>query len=219
MITSIAHQWKTPLIEISTIAQELIYKRKKTSSIADTKQTVDDIMTQVRYMTETIDDFRDFVKPSAQKSKFEINAAIIELLKVVEHNIKYNYIDVNLNFNNKSFNVYGYPNEFKQCILSVINNSRDSILKRKRVEEDLEAVINIDVENEGNYTCIYIKDNGIGIKEENLEKIFEPFFTSKKEGDGFGLYMVKLIIEDKMDGKIEALKSQEGAKIKISINN
>ena len=64
---------------------------------------------------------------------------------------------------------------------------------------------------------ISIKDNGIGIQKENLEKIFEPFFTSKKDGDGFGLYMVKLIIEDKMNGIIEAIEQENGANILIGI--
>ncbi|RXJ83518.1 HAMP domain-containing sensor histidine kinase [Arcobacter sp. CECT 8985] len=220
MITSIAHQWKTPLIEISTIAQELLYKRsRKSFTQEDSKEIVDDIMTQVQYMTDTIDDFRDFVKPSISKSKFEINSAIVDLLKVVEHNIKYNYIDVHLDFkNNKSFTIFGYPNEFKQCILSIINNSKDSILKRKQTNESLEGKIDIKVEDENNHTYVYIKDNGIGIEESNLEKIFEPFFTSKKGGDGFGLYMVKLIIEEKMNGTIQALKCNQGAIIKICIN-
>ncbi|AXX93507.1 histidine kinase [Malaciobacter molluscorum LMG 25693] len=219
MITSIAHQWKTPLIEISTIAQELLYKRsRKSFTQEDSKEIVDEIMTQVSYMTDTIDNFRDFVKPSLKKSKFEINSAIVELLKVVEHNIKYNYIEVNLDFkNNKLFKIYGYPNEFKQCILSIINNSKDSILKRKQTNPALDGKIDIKVEDEDDCTCIYIKDNGIGIEDSHLDRIFEPFFTSKKDGDGFGLYMVKLIIEEKMDGSIAALRCNQGAIIKICI--
>ena len=220
MMTSIAHQWKAPLIEISTIAQELLYKRsKKEFTKEDSKSFVNEIMTQVQYMTKTIDDFRSFIKPSLVKSEFEINSAMEELLRVVEHNIKYNYIEVKLNYeNNARFSIYGYPNEFKQCILSVINNCRDSILKRRKTEE-VNGLITIDVTSKNNKTCISIKDNGIGIKDEHLNKIFEPFFTSKKNGDGFGLYMVKLIIEDKMNGKIQAIKCNDGANILICLEN
>ncbi len=218
MMTSIAHQWKAPLIEISTIAQELLYKRsKKELSKEDSQEFVDEIMTQVSYMTKTIDDFRDFIKPSLQKSEFEVNSSIDELLRVIEHNIKYNYIKIDVVYeNNKKFKIYGYPNEFKQSILSIINNSRDSILKR-RLSEKIEGLIKINIYSNKSDICIEIKDNGVGIEQSKLEKIFEPFFTSKKNGDGFGLYMVKLIIEDKMNGKIEAINSLDGANILITL--
>ncbi|NCB11346.1 MAG: PAS domain-containing protein, partial [Erysipelotrichia bacterium] len=219
IMTSIAHQWKTPLIEISTIAQELLYKRsKKELSKEDSKEFVDEIMTQVQYMTKTIDDFRSFIKPSIVKSIFDIRAAIDELLKVIEHNIKYNYIEVNVNFQeNNIYEISGYPNEFKQAILSIINNARDSILK-KREKEHFQGKVTIDVFNENDYIYISIKDNGTGIQKENLERIFEPFFTSKENGDGFGLYMVKLIIEDKMDGNIKAIEQSDGANILIALS-
>lgn len=218
MMTSIAHQWKAPLIEISTIAQELLYKRSKREfTKEDSQEFVDEIMTQVQYMTKTIDDFREFIKPSLKKSNFSVNASMSELLRVIEHNIKYNYISVDLKYEeNKEFKIYGYPNEFKQSILSIINNCRDSILKRKE-KEKIEGKISINISSKEDNVYISIQDNGIGIKDEHLEKIFEPFFTSKKDGDGFGLYMVKLIIEDKMNGSIRALKSQEGANILISV--
>lgn len=220
MITSIAHQWKTPLIEISTIAQELLYKRdKKEFSKEDSQEFVNEIMTQVSYMTKTIDDFRDFIKPSLKISEFEINSSMDELLRIVEHNIKYNYIKVDVNYeNNKKFITYGYPNEFKQAILSIINNAKDSILKR-RIEEKIDGLIQIDITANSNNIFINIKDNGIGIEDSHLEKVFEPFFTTKASGDGFGLYMVKLIIEDKMNGKIEAIKSFDGANILITLKN
>ena len=219
IMTSIAHQWKTPLIEISTIAQELLYKRsKKELSKEDSKEFVDEIMTQVQYMTKTIDDFRAFIKPSISKSDFEIKEAIDELLRIIEHNIKYNYIDVEVNFQEeKKYIISGYPNEFKQAILSIINNARDSILK-KREKEYFQGKITIDTFYEDENIYISIKDNGMGIEKENLEKIFEPFFTNKENGDGFGLYMVKLIIEDKMDGKIKAVEQNDGANILITLS-
>ena len=220
MMTSIAHQWKAPLIEISTIAQELLYKRsKKEFSKEDAQEFVDEIMTQVSYMTKTIDDFRDFIKPSLKKSRFEINSSIDELLKIIEHNIKYNYIKIDVSYeNNQIFKVFGYENEFKQAILNIINNAKDAILKR-RLNQKVDGLIKIDVYSKNSDICIEIKDNGIGIEEEKLEKIFEPFFTSKENGDGFGLYMVKLIVEDKMNGKIKAIKSDDGANILITLKS
>ncbi|WP_419771247.1 MAG: ABC transporter substrate binding protein [Candidatus Marinarcus sp.] len=220
MITSIAHQWKTPLIEISTIAQELLYSRKrKELTKEDTQECVDEIMMQVQYMTKTIDDFRSFIKPSLEKSRFSVRKAIQELLHIAEHNLKYNYIDTDIKFEDESdFIICGYPNEFKQSVLSIINNSVDSIKKRKK-SETFDGLIVISVYEEKNNIFIRIQDNGIGIIDENLNRIFEPFFTSKKNGDGIGLYMVKLIIEDKMGGKIKAVQSAIGATILISLEN
>ncbi len=220
MITSIAHQWKTPLVEISAIAQELQYKRKKTEiSQKDTDEFVDDIMTQVGYMTNTIDDFRNFIKPSTFKSEFSVNKAIEELLHVIEHNIKYNYIDIETSYEKEQeYFIFGYPNEFKQSILNVINNAKDSIIMKKK-NHDIRGKISLHVEGKNESICISIKDNGLGIDEKNLSSIFEPFVTTKKDGDGFGLYMVKLIIEDKMGGSIKALKCDNGAEILICIKN
>ncbi|MDX1808706.1 MAG: ABC transporter substrate binding protein [Sulfurospirillaceae bacterium] len=217
MMISIAHQWKAPLVEISTIAQELLYLRKKREiSELDTTQFVDDIMLQVKYMSSTIDDFRDFIKPSSSQKKFEITKAMEEIIKVIKHNLKYNYIDVEI-VSNGNFVVFGYPNEFKQCILNIINNAKDSILK-KREDHDFSAKITIEIYKKDK-VYINIKDNGTGIEDKNLTLIFEQFFTSKKNGDGFGLYMTKLIIEEKMGGSIQALKYDDGAHIQIILDS
>ena len=115
MIASIAHQWKTPLVEISSIAQELIYKRrKKDLDEEDTQKFVDDIMTQVKYMSNTIDDFRQFIKPSSMQTAFDVREAITTLLNVVNHSVKYNYISIQIiQKNQEPLLAFGYPNEFK----------------------------------------------------------------------------------------------------------
>ncbi len=219
MITSIAHQWKKPLIEISTIVQELLYKRmKKDVSINETKEYVDDVMTQVQYMTKTIDNFRSFIKPSLKKSNFCLKKSFDSLLEVMEHSIKYNYIDLSVKYQGENLSVCAYENEFKQCIISIINNSIDGI-KKLKTKKQIDGKIDISVYKEDENIFISIRDNGIGIKKENLKKVFQPFFTTKPLGDGFGLYMTKLIIEDKMSGKIEALECELGAHILIKFEN
>ncbi len=218
MIASIAHQWKTPLVEISAIAQELIYKRrKKPLDEKDTQQFVDDIMTQVKYMSNTIDDFRKFIKPSTMKTAFDVKEAIDSLLSVVNHNVKYNYITINVHQNtHESLLAFGYPNEFKQCVLNIINNSKDSILK-KRESKETQGIIDIELGCDATSISLCINDDGFGIEESKLETIFDPFMSTKENGDGFGLYMARLIIEDKMGGKIQALPKNNGAQICISI--
>ena len=218
MIASIAHQWKTPLVEISAIAQELIYKRrKKVLDEADTQRFVDDIMTQVKYMSSTIDDFRQFIKPSTMQSAFDVDEAIHTLLSVVNHNLKYNYISINFHrANDERLLAFGYPNEFKQCILNVINNAKDSILKRREIKPT-EGLIDIFFNSDKEYIYLTIGDDGCGIDKDKLETIFDPFMSTKENGDGFGLYMARLIIEDKMGGKIYAQPKKQGAQMLIKI--
>lgn len=219
MIASIAHQWKTPLVEISAIAQELIYKRrKKVLDEDDTQKFVDDIMTQVKYMSNTIDDFRKFIKPSSKKTSFDVKEAIERLLSVVNHSVKYNYITLKIIANeHHRLLAYGYPNEFKQCVLNIINNAKDSILK-KRETLPTEGVITITLNSDDTTVYLSISDDGAGIEEGKLESIFDPFMSTKPHGDGFGLYMARLIIEDKMGGKIMAKHHKSGgALILISV--
>ncbi|MDD3343490.1 MAG: ABC transporter substrate binding protein [Sulfurospirillaceae bacterium] len=218
MIASIAHQWKTPLVEISSIAQELLYKRrKKVLDEEDTKVFVDDIMTQVKYMSQTIDDFRKFIKPSTVKTNFDIREAIDSLLSVVNHNVKYNYITICITQDSQMpLYVFGYPNEFKQCILNIINNAKDSILK-KREQEKTEGIIDIKLSSDDKNIYLSIIDDGSGIETSKLESIFDPFMSTKAHGDGFGLYMARLIIEDKMGGTIVAKQEEVGAQILITL--
>jgi len=218
MIASIAHQWKTPLVEISAIAQELIYKRRrKPLDEEDTQKFVDDIMTQVKYMSNTIDDFRQFIKPSSMQTAFDVREAIDTLLTVVNHNVKYNYITIHiLQKQPEQLLAFGYPNEFKQCVLNIINNAKDSIVK-KRETQSTEGVIDIELDSDENHIYLSISDDGCGIEKNKLESIFDPFMSTKANGDGFGLYMARLIIEDKMGGKIIAKQKKHGAQICITI--
>jgi len=218
MIASIAHQWKTPLVEISAIAQELIYKRrKKVLGEEDTQKVVDDIMTQVKYMSNTIDDFRQFIKPSSTQTAFDVREAIDTLLSVVNHNVKYNYITINIVQPSKEpLLAFGYPNEFKQCVLNIINNAKDSIVK-KRESKNTDGIIEIELSNDDTHIYLSISDDGCGIEKSKLESIFDPFMSTKEHGDGFGLYMARLIIEDKMGGKIIAKQKENGAQICITI--
>lgn len=218
MIASIAHQWKTPLVEISAIAQELIYKRrKKPLNEEDTQKFVDDIMTQVKYMSNTIDDFRQFIKPSSMQTAFDVREAIDTLLTVVNHNVKYNYITINIvQKQQEQLLAFGYPNEFKQCVLNIINNAKDSIVKRRETKTT-DGIIDIELDSDENNIYLSISDDGCGIEKSKLESIFDPFMSTKANGDGFGLYMARLIIEDKMSGKIIAKQKKNGAQICITI--
>ncbi|RXJ87656.1 ABC transporter substrate binding protein [Arcobacter sp. CECT 8985] len=221
IFSSIAHQWKSPLVEIATIAQEQIYANG-TQEDEENSKYVNDIMVQVRYMTDTVNDFQNFIKPSNEKSVFNIYETVVTMMEIIKHNIKYNYIKVNIYVSeNCNLNILGYKNELMQTLLNIVNNAKDAIIKNKKVKNIKKGVINISIKNIDNHVLIEIEDNGGGIPKEHIKNIFEPYYTTKNNGHGIGLYMAKLIIEDKMGGTISALNTEYGAKfsIKLELNH
>ena len=214
IFSSIAHQWKSPLVEITTIAQESFYSSNTTTN--EDESYVKDIMTQVDYMNKTINDFQNFIVPSNEKKVFDAKESLDSILQIVNHNIKYNYIDVTIKvFENTNTNIYGYRNEFMQSTLNIINNAKDELLKN-----DLKnRKIDIEFYNKENKLFITIQDNAGGIETSKLKKIFKPYYSTKKDGHGIGLYMAKMIIEDKMNGKIEVENIKDGACFKMIFGN
>ena len=220
IISSIAHQWKEPLIEISTLVQSYVSSNKKTQE--EDKKYLEDVMFQIYYMTDTINDFQDFIKPSSKKTSFNIKDAIVKMMNIVEHNMKYNYIDININIKDeKKLIISGYHNELMQSLLNIVTNAKDSLLKRKASNKQFKGKINIDIFSNYNYVQIEISDNGGGIDQKNIKKVFEPYYTTKEKGDGIGLYMTKVIIEDKMSGQINVTNKNDGANfiIKLGLEN
>ncbi|MGM0520399.1 MAG: ATP-binding protein [Campylobacterota bacterium] len=214
IFSSIAHQWKAPLVEITTIAQESFYNSNSNES--ENESYVKDIMVQVDYMNRTINDFQNFIKPSQTKSIFNAKTAFEDMLEIVEHNIKYNYISIDLKVKEgTNLSIYGYRNEFMQAVLNIINNAKDELIKEK-IENKR---INIEFYSKENFLVIEILDNAKGIKIKNIKKIFKPYYTTKSNGHGIGLYMVKTIIENKMNGKIKVENSKIGAKFKIYLKS
>ena len=216
IISSIAHQWKEPLIEISTLVQEYIFSNKRTKD--EDEKYVKNIMSQIYYMTDTINDFQNFIKPSTQKTSFNIKDAIVKMMNIIEHNMKYNYIDININIEDKTkLIISGYHNELMQSLLNIVNNAKDSILKKRESNKKFKGKIDINISNYLNYAQIEISDNGGGIDEKNMKKIFDPYYTTKDKGHGIGLYMTKVIIEDKMGGSISVFNKTNGANFIIKL--
>lgn len=213
MISAIAHQWNEPLVEMSAIVQDLELQYK-TSELSpnDIKTFVDDSMVQIQYMSKTLKDFRDFLKPSVKKSYFDIESAFDEVMNIIERQIKYSYIDLNIHYLGQKHIAYGYKNEFMQVLITIINNAKDAILKQRQKDEDLQGKIDIIIDSTKDITTITIEDNGCGIEEINKEKVFDPYFSTKSKGNGIGLYMSKVLINDKMNGKIYFCEASECTK-------
>lgn len=219
IFSSIAHQWKNPLVEIATITQEHFYSSEDGGN-EQSNQYVHDIMVQVRYMTDTINDFQKFIMPSTQKIVFDVSEAVETMMKIINHNIKYNYIDVTIDVSHATnLMVSGYKNEFMQTLLNVVNNAKDQIKEAREAKKIKRGSIFIQIYNYSKKVIIDIKDNGGGIPADKLPNIFDAYYTTKEQGHGIGLYMSKLIIEDKMGGRMRASNTEEGACFTITLGN
>ena len=211
IFSSIAHQWKSPLVAITALAQDMFYSDNKEEKEEDSYH-IKNIMLQANYMADTINDFQDFIIPSKEKTVFNVHTAITNMFNIVQHNMKYNYINIHVT-EKKDLNldIYGYPNEFMQAILNIINNAKDALLNNDEKNRHLSILL----QNRFNTLIIDIIDNGSGIKNKNKKKIFEQYFSTKETGHGIGLYMTKLIIQDKLNGKILYKKANKGSHFRI----
>lgn len=215
IFSSIAHQWKAPLVEITALAQDLFFIHRKDEKEEDSYH-INKIMVQVQYMTKTINDFQEFIIPSKKKTYFDLLYVLKDLLNIVKHNLKYNYIQVNINKKeNETYKIYGYQNEFMQALLNIINNAKEALLNNN--EKD--RVIDININKRFGYIIVDIIDNGPGINNILSEKIFDQYYSTKKDGHGIGLYMTKLIIEDKLRGRIKYKHIKKGSCFRIVLKD
>ena len=218
MLGNIAHQWRQPLNNVSLILQFL---RDNYKNEAVSEEKLDKFMNRankhIEYMSETIDDFRNFYKPSKTQNEFSIKESIDTLLYMVRNQIESEGIKIE--FNCEDTIITNYENELKQALLNILNNAKDALVLKKQ-NQSFDAIIKIDVKKEQNKLKIEISNNGDNIKDDIIDRIFEPYFTTKFEtqGTGIGLYMTKSIIETNMKGKIEVLNIKDGVKFTIALN-
>lgn len=218
MLGNIAHQWRQPLNNVSLIIQFL---RDNYKNEAVSVEKIDKFMsratTHIEYMSETIDDFRNFYKPSKTQDKFSVKECIDTLLYMVKN--QYESENIKINFDCNDVIISNYENELKQAILNILNNAKDALLVKKQ-NNKFDAIINIKVKEEKNKVKIEISNNGDNIKNDIIDRIFEPYFTTKFEtqGTGIGLYMTKSIIETNMKGKIEVENIKDGVSFIITLN-
>jgi PAS domain S-box-containing protein len=219
MIAAIAHQWNEPLVELSALVQD-IQTSYLLNELRDTevKDFVNDSMVQIKYMSKTLSYFRNFLKPSTKKKLFSISKSLNEINEIIGKQVFYSNIEMNFNYKNKNEEllIYGYENEFKQVLLNLINNAKNKIVE-KDVDYKKKAKININIERCSNFNTIEIIDDAGKIDEKIINSIFEPYFTTKEDGTGIGLYMAKVIIEDKMRGTITAKNDGENVVFTIKL--
>lgn len=219
MVAAIAHQWNEPLIELSAQVQDIqtSYLLNELKDV-DVKDFVNDSMVQIKYMSKTLSDFRNFLKPSTKKKLFSISKALNEINEIIGKQIFYSNINMKFNYKNENEEllIYGYENEFKQVLLNLINNAKNKILERNN-DHNNKGNIDINIQRDKNYNIIEICDDGGAIEDKIINSIFQPYFTTKKDGTGIGLYMAKVIIEDKMRGSITVRNDHENVIFTIKL--
>ncbi len=217
LLVNIAHQWRQPLNAIGLLAQNIEeYYEYGDLNSDNLNKTVERIVKILKELSNTIDTFASFYNAKKEKEIFSINEALMKSISLMDSAFKRNHIKVNINFM-KDFKVYGDSNEFSQVILNILNNSTDAI-KREKI---LNGKIDIKLEKIDNKIELDIIDNGGGIDSEIINRVFEPYFTTKHkaQGIGLGLYMVKNIIENSMNGDVFIENYLNGVKFTIKVKD
>ena len=202
MLNNIAHQWRQPLSAI-TVQMSGLKLRKELDLIEDEEieNTADSVMKYANYLSNTIDDFRDYVKDyNSKKEYFNIETSLNKALDIVSVSLENNFITLNIEHSENELLVDGVINELTQVFINILNNSKD-ILNENNIQEKL---IEIKFLKENNKITITIQDNAGGVKEDIIHKIFDPYFTTKynNQGTGIGLYMSAKIIHEHFLGQI-----------------
>ncbi len=211
MIGNIAHQWRQPLnalgILLANIKDAHHFREIDDAFVEETMETGQALLQK---MSSTIDDFRYFFRPNREKVAFSLNKAVRDALAMVKASFVEHRIEVDWR-EGEDITAHGFPSEYSQVLLNLLANARDAITQRKPAN----GKVTVRLARAGENAVLSVSDNGGGIAEEALPKIFDPYFTTKEKGTGIGLYMSKMIVEGNMDGRIEARNLEGGAEFAI----
>jgi len=211
MISMIAHQWRQPLSAISATSGSIMLKAELGKlDKENTVELANNITRYAQHLSSTIDDFRNFFKDDKAKQNVTLEEIAIGALNIVESSIASSNIKINLDINS-STEILTYKNELMQVVLNIIKNAEDALIEKNITN----PTINIKITNK----TLFISDNAGGIPQKIMNRIFEPYFSTKtkKDGTGLGLYMSKTIIEEHCGGKLSVYNDNAGAVFKIDL--
>lgn len=203
LLGNIAHQWRQPITTLSYLFMNI------KSSPSDTGYVLsksDEGMKQLQFMSDTIDNFRNFYQPDMPKGSFNLHEQVLYTLDIIRSELERHAIAVEITLLEDTV-LYSYKHQFVQALLSILINAKDALIESGTSEP------HIDIRIEKNK--IQIQDNAGGIPDESMDKIFEPYFSTKEKHSGIGLYMCKIIIEKNINAKISAQNSSDGALFEI----
>ncbi|XPV67657.1 MAG: ATP-binding protein [Halarcobacter sp.] len=221
MLSNIAHQWRQPLSCITTAASSLqIQNDLKTLNDEELHSTCDYIIESSKYLSKTIEDFKSFFRHENKQQDFLIKDTINNNLNLLKENLRINNIEVVLDIDENQ-SIFGFKNEFQQAILNIFNNSVDAFLDKKIQNRRL-ILIQLNKHN------LIIKDSAHGVDETIIDKIFEPYFTTKhqSQGTGLSLYMTREILTNHLNCSIDVYnvnftyekKEYKGLEFSINFN-
>ncbi len=209
MIGVISHQLKQPLCAIGANIDNLSYSfmRKKLDN-----ETVNSFKEEgwqyINFMSDTIEDYRNFYKPAKEQKPFEVNHAINKMVSMLSAHFYHNKISFSFQATQKEIWVFGRENELQHVVLNLANNSRDALIQHQVQTPQIIIVLT----QEENNARITVTDNGGGIPQDVIGTIFEPYFSTKgDEGTGIGLYMAKKIIVENFKGTLDVQNENDGA--------
>ncbi len=208
MIGMIAHQWRQPISIIAMIVNNIqIDMELGELKEEDIKKCSQEIISETMYLSQTIDDFRNFFKPDKEKELIEVQELFENVLKIIGKSFESNKIELIFS-KDLDVKINTYANELTQVFLNILNNAKDA-LEESCVKD---KKVSVSAYMEEGFITFKFCDNGENIKEELKDKIFEPYFSTKKEknGTGIGLYMCKMIVEKHMLGKIWTENNKDG---------
>ena len=215
MLSNIAHQWRQPLNNIGLYIQDIQDAHETGRLDSDyMNRSADTCLDIIQHMSLTIDNFRDFFKPDKEKVLFDVNDCIRQSITLLGAGIENSRIGISTDLKAEG-KVIGIPGEYSQVLINIITNAKDALIDKN----SLNPHIKIRSFNTNGIITVEIEDNAGGIPPEICEKIFQPYFTTKQDGQGtgIGLYFSKIIIEKNMGGKISFSNSAEGATFTVQL--
>ncbi len=216
MLGNIAHQWRHPITRVSLILQNMrTFKSLDKLSDKQFDKYIKNTLEQLDYMSQTIDDFKNFYVPDKEISTFNVKQSIKDAYRIIGASIKHEGVKVVIDTQD-DFYIKGYKNQFSQVILNIMHNAREAL-----EENDTKSpYIKIKLFCEDSFNKVTIEDNAGGIKESHLEKVFDAYFTTKeKSGTGIGLYMSRMIVVENFGGTLHVKNTPSGALFTIEVPN
>lgn len=217
MLSIVAHQWRQPLSAIGSIITRLKIKYNlKTIDLKTYDEKLALINGHIQYMSNTVDHFKDFLKNNNnKKDSIKLNEVFEETFKLIESSFKSFGITLDIHKFKTLQNIYLNKNDLIQIILNILNNAKDAFI----LNSIKKPKIVVNFQEDRLFQTIEIKDNAGGIDPMNIDKIFNPYFSTKEEknGTGLGLYICKMIIEKHLNGQISVKNIKDGASFTIKI--
>jgi signal transduction histidine kinase len=215
MIGMIAHQWRQPLTVIAMSANNIIVDIELEEVNEESfKNEAQNILHQTEHLSKTIDDFKNFFRPNREKEMVKVEDIVFEAESIIGKSIENNDITLSIEHDTTA-PIAIYSREFLQVIINLLNNSKEALIDNTKENRS----IHVEIKDTRDFIVTTICDNGGGIDEKIMKKIFEPYFSTKDKltGTGLGLYISKNIIEKHLGGTIRVRNTQDGACFKLDI--